>query len=243
MTIGIIGYGAFGSFVHEISRQYLPKVKVRVNSSKNAVDNVTFFEFEDTACCDIVIPAVPIPAFAETYERIADHARPETVVIDVATVKEYPLMLLRRYGSKFKYVATHPMFGPYSFAKKNRSLDGLKLVVCERTVDSALFEEARKFMHDIGLTILEATAEDHDRTIAETLFLTHLIGQIVTVGGFRRSQIDTVSFGFLMDAVESVQNDTALFRDVYAHNSYCKRVLDRLMKADEEVRRGLQEGA
>src|SRR4051812_30643760 len=141
MTIGIIGYGAFGSFVHELSRQYHPKMKVLVNSSKNPVDNVTFFAFEDTACCDIVIPAVPISALAETYERIADHARPETVVIDVATVKEYPLMLLRSTGINSSMLLHTPCSDPTALQRRIDHLtalnswfaSGRRIVFCSKT--------------------------------------------------------------------------------------------------------------
>jgi prephenate dehydrogenase len=85
------------------------------------------------------------------------------------------------------------------------------------------------------LTVLSLTADEHDRLIAETLFLTHLVGQTVHKGGFERTAIDTVSFGFLMDAVESVAHDEALFRDVYAYNPYCKDVLARFEKAQKDT--------
>ncbi|MEC8163907.1 MAG: hypothetical protein VX079_05015, partial [Pseudomonadota bacterium] len=71
---------------------------------------------------------------------------------------------------------------------------------------------------------------------AETLFLTHYIGQIVAHGGFERSDIDTVSFGSLMDAVDSVRHDTGLFEDVFHFNPYCRQVVDRFEASDREVR-------
>ena len=58
---------------------------------------------------------------------------------------------------------------------------------------------------------------------------------MISKAGYKRTEIDTVSFGYLMDAIESVQNDTALFQDVYKYNPYCKRVIDTLEKAEHEV--------
>ena len=58
---------------------------------------------------------------------------------------------------------------------------------------------------------------------------------MVTYGNFIRTNIDTVSFGFLMDAVESVQNDTELFKDVYTYNPYCKEVIARFEQAEQAV--------
>jgi hypothetical protein len=71
--------------------------------------------------------------------------------------------------------------------------------------------------------------------LAETLFLTHYVSQIVAKGGFVRTDIDTLSFGYLMDAVESVRGDTELFRDVFAFNPYCQDIIRRFETAEGEV--------
>lgn len=80
------------------------------------------------------------------------------------------------------------------------------------------------------------TSDAHDQHLADTLFLTHFIGQTIARAGFTRTEIDTVSFGFLMDAVESVKNDTRLFADVFRYNPYCKETITRLEQAEEETR-------
>jgi prephenate dehydrogenase len=84
--------------------------------------------------------------------------------------------------------------------------------------------------------VVEKTAETHDRELAETLFLTHYIGQIVARGGFERTEIDTLSFGYLMDAVDSVRHDGRLFEEVYRFNSYCRQVIDRFDASEGAVR-------
>ena len=50
-----------------------------------------------------------------------------------------------------------------------------------------------------------------------------------------RTDIDTLSFGYLMDAVESVRGDTELFRDVFAFNPYCEDIIRRFETAEGEV--------
>ena len=68
------------------------------------------------------------------------------------------------------------------------------------------------------------------------MFLTHYIGQIVARGGFKRSNIDTISFGSLMDAVDSVRHDTRLFEDVSRYNPYCREVIERFEANYRKVR-------
>lgn len=236
LTLGIIGYGDFGSFLYRYAKARLPHIFVAVYSRAHEPDRDIFFPFEETCASDVVIPAVPIRAFEETIARIAPCVRPQTVIADVATVKTHTVNILKKYEGRFRFIATHPMFGPYSYEKKGKSLEGLRLVVCEHSLDDESYARAKRFFAELGLTALEMTAKEHDQEIAGTLFLTHLIGQVITEGNFRRTDIDTLSFGFLMDAVESVQHDAALFEDVYRYNPYCKDALARLDAAETKIR-------
>jgi prephenate dehydrogenase len=103
-----------------------------------------------------------------------------------------------------------------------------------------VYEELQFWVKQLGLVMIEMTAVAHDRYLAETLFLTHYIAQTITAADFVRTTIDTVSFGFLMDAVESVRDDTALFADVFAYNQYCQATIDRLRVATNAVQAELQ---
>ncbi len=128
------------------------------------------------------------------------------------------------------------MFGPYSYAKHGNSLKDLRIVVCHSSLSEDSMGGVLNFLRQAELKVLELTTDDHDRLVAETLFLTHLVGQTVKKGRFERTAVDTVSFGFLMDAVESVAHDDALFRDVYKYNPYCKEVLARFEKAEGDIK-------
>lgn len=235
-TIGIVGYGSFGQFVHMLARMYCPDVVVKVWSRKQLPDTRTFFTFEEVCACDVLIMTVSIAAFEEVLMRAMVHVGPETIVVDVATVKMHPIALLQKYAGGKTYIATHPMFGPYSFAKRGNVLDGLRLVISDHTLNDDMLQSSITLFKRLGLNVLFMDANAHDRMLAETLFLTHYIGQTVARAGFVRTDIDTVSFGYLMDAVESVQNDTTLFEEVYRFNPYCKETVGRFEDAQQAVR-------
>lgn len=230
LRIGIIGYGSFGQFVHTLAEQYFPEATVSV-FSRSRSDDTVFRSLSDVAQSDVVLLCVPIAAYKDWLEKVVPLLGPQTILVDVATVKEYTVGLLQSY-SNLRFIATHPMFGPYSYEKKGKTLTGLRLVVAAHTLTNEELQRFTALVTTVGLTLLTMTPESHDRMLAETLFLTHYLGQAVIAGGFRRTDIDTVSFGFLMDAVESVQNDTALFRDVYRYNQYCDEVITRFEKAE-----------
>jgi prephenate dehydrogenase len=91
------------------------------------------------------------------------------------------------------------------------------------------------WLQSLGLLTIIMLSDKHDEHLAETLFLTHYVGQIVAEAGFDRTTIDTVSFGFLMDAVESVKNDRQLFLDVWRYNPYCKAMITKFHQAQKNI--------
>jgi prephenate dehydrogenase len=238
MTLGILGYGDFGKFLHELARVHLPDMAVKVSSSRFPADEKTFFSLEEVCTSDILILAVPISAFESVIAQIAPLIGKKTIVCDVATVKKHTVAILKDHGIA-RFIATHPMFGPYSYEKQGKSLKDLRIAVCDSSISQEEYATALSLFRGVGLSVLEMSPDDHDRLIAETLFLTHLVGQIVKKGKFERTSIDTISFGFLMDAAESVAHDDALFRDVFTYNPYCKEVLTRFEAIERQIAESL----
>lgn len=234
-SLGIIGHGGFGRFLEMLARRCAPGLAVRVYARKETPDGVRFFTLEQACQSDVVIIAVSIRAFAEMLDKVLPLLAPGAILVDVNTVKAHPASLLRERANGLRYVTTHPMFGPYSFEKQGASLKGLRLVVADHTLAQDEMAAAIAWLRGLGLDVMEMTPQAHDRMLAETLFLTHYVAQAVARGGFVRTDIDTLSFGFLMDAVESVKSDTELFRDVFAFNPYCEEIIERFEQAEAEV--------
>ena len=70
------------------------------------------------------------------WRPIAPLLSPDALVIDVCSVKEYPVRLMKELlPERVSILATHPMFGPDSAA---HALQGRKIVLCaERIADFA----------------------------------------------------------------------------------------------------------
>jgi len=234
-TLGLVGHGAFGAFLESLARRFAPGLQVRVFARRAAPDGARFFALDEVCQCDVVIIAVSIRAFEETLLKVMPLLKPGAILVDVNTVKDHPAKLLAQHAQGVTYIATHPMFGPFSFEKNGGTLTGLRLVISENTLPPETLAMAMDWLKGQGLDVIAMSAEAHDRMLAETLFLTHYVAQMVAAGGFIRTDIDTLSFGFLMDAVESVKSDTELFRDVFAFNPYCQDTIARLEKAEREV--------
>ncbi len=235
-SVGIVGYGAFGALVHELLRRFAPRIQVKIFSSRFKPDGKTFFELAEVAACDAVILSVPISAFEATLKKVKPFLGSGTVVVDVATVKGHIGKLLKKYLKGRRYLSTHPMWGPESYKKKGNSVQGLRIVVTDHTLAAEEYAALRAALKSIGFDVIEMTAKQHDKHLAATLFLTHFLGQTITKAQFDRTDIDTLSFGFLMDAVESVRQDKALFQDVFKYVPECKAILARFAKAEYAVK-------
>ena len=240
-SVGIIGYGQFGAFVHRLVAQFLPSCEVHIYSRREGNGNDgPFTDLATAAQADVVVLCGSISEFPTQLQDVLEYVRPETVIVDVATVKEYTESVLREHAPAQPYIATHPMFGPASYKKSGESVDGFRLVVTGHTLPESQYQALQGWLRSFGLVVITMSAAEHDQYLAETLFLTHYIAQTVTEATFVRTNIDTVSFGYLMDAVESVRADTSLFQDVFAHNPHCAAVIERYRAAAKRVEERLR---
>ena len=240
-SVGIVGYGAYGTLLQILIARFAPEVAIKVYSRHHTPDDQMFFSLEEVAACDAVFLAVPIHALEENLKKLVPLINDKTTLVDVSTVKKYPGSLLKKYAKGKSYVATHPMWGPESYKKKGGDVSGFRIVITDSTVPEESILVFCKTLEHLGFTCLRMSADAHDKHLAETLFLTHFIGQIVSHAKFDRTEIDTVSFRYLMDAVESVRHDKALFQDVFRYDPYCKKVLKKFGIAEKSVQQLLNQ--
>jgi prephenate dehydrogenase len=80
---------------------------------------------------------MPIAAAQETFSKISQFA-PHALIWEVCSIKKAPLQWIQKTGLQ-NYLCTHPMFGPYSYAKKGYALCDLRIVLTEHTLDDQVF--------------------------------------------------------------------------------------------------------
>lgn len=239
LSIGILGYGQFGAFLHTLLKRFAPEIRVVVYSLDHEPDGKLFTPLATAASSDIVVLAIPISAYKPVLQEIEPYLTSRTVLVDIATVKKYTAALIREGCGDANFISLHPMFGPESYAKRDGDVAGFRIAVTDTTLSDAILAPLMKHVQGLGFKIVEMTGDAHDKELAETLFLTHYIGQIVARGGFRRTDIDTVSFGYLMDAVDSVRHDAHLFSEVNKYNPYCADVIRRFDHYERYVKEQL----
>lgn len=234
-SIGIIGYGHFGEFIHKLAKQFFPELKVKIHSRHLGKNEPNFVSFKEACNTDVIFMCAAIREYEEQIINVTQTAPLDSVIIDVATVKKFTSDLLRKHAGERKFISTHPMFGPESYAKHRGNVNGFRIVVTDYALSNDEALQVKNIFAELGFLVVEMTAEEHDERLANSLFLTHYIAQTVNKMGVGRTNMDTLSFQFLMDAVESVIDDTELFADVYHYNPYCEDTAKRLHQASDEV--------
>lgn len=236
LSVGILGYGSFGAFLLRMAERFLPDAEIRVHTRSRAPGDGYFTTLEHAAASDILFVSVPISAYEETLARIKPMLPPTTVLVDVATVKVHTGETIRRILPDQPFVSTHPMFGPESYTKQGGDVTGLRIVATESNLTDDVLAPIWARLRAEGFDVVETSADQHDKDLAETLFLTHYVAQIIHHGGFERTDIDTVSFGYLMDAVDAVRHDTQLFSEVFRYNPHCTELVRRFDRSERAVR-------
>jgi len=241
-NIGIIGFGRFG----KLSARYLStdfSVAVSTRSDKEEAIKacgarpVSF----ETACRQpIVILCMPISAMRDTLRQVAPLLRKDALVVDVCSVKVYPVQWMRELlPASVSILPTHPMFGPDSAAS---SLKGCKIVLCPERIDSDQYEKIKAWLENQGLVIIKATAQEHDEKIAVSLSLTHFIGRSLSAFGARDLDIDTEGYKRLMHILGVVSHDTwQLFEDMHTFNPYAKQKRQAFIDAMADIHERLSQ--
>lgn len=234
--IGIIGYGRFG----KLAAKYLADdYDVLVCSRRKLIldgDNkrIRTADMADVCRQKIVVPAVPISIFRETLKQMAPLLGPASLVIDVCSVKAYPVKWMTELlPPSISILATHPMFGPDS---AGNSLEGMKIALCKVRIADKLFDAIKSYLSSKGLTVINTTPENHDRQIAVSLALTHFIGRSLSNFGAKELEIDTEGYKRLLHILGVVEHDTwQLFVDMNHYNPFAKEIREEFMQAMERI--------
>jgi len=234
--IGMIGFGRFGALA---ARYLAENCRVLVYSRSQPAAAIEAVGASPTSLAEAcrqpyLVLCVPISAMRGTLEDIAPLIAPETVVIDVCSVKLKPIAWMQALLPQHAAIlGTHPMFGPDSAAD---SLQGRKMVLCNVSTPQERYRGIFDHLAGKGLDLIEATPEEHDRQIAVSLSLTHFIGRSLAEFGANSLMIDTEGYKRLTYTLEVVEHDTwQLFQDMHHYNPYAAEIRKDFMAAMHRI--------
>ncbi len=165
---------------------------------------------------ELVLLAVPAAAVAEVARLCAAAMGPEQIMADICSVKVRPLaeMLAAHSGP---VVGTHPLFGP------DPAPDATRVAVVPGRGEAAARAVA-DLMARLGFTPFAATAEEHDRAVADIQGLNFITSVAYLATLAHRPELAafiTPSFRRRLDAARKMlTEDSALFAGLMDANPY-----------------------
>jgi prephenate dehydrogenase len=217
-TIGLIGLGRFGTMAYRYLRE-AGEIRVYDADPARMRECRDARPLAETVAADVIVLAVPISAVETVCRTISPLLRTGQLVIDTCSVKQKPIETMKRQlPGDVQILGTHPLFGPDS---GKDGIAGLKIAVCPVRIAVDLYQSVLRYLRSLDLLVLETTPEEHDRQIARTQAVFHLIAQACKRLNWGGEDITTPGPATFFGLLETVQNDTdELFYDLQRQNPY-----------------------
>ena len=168
MRILILGAGKMGSFFadvlsfeHELAIYDINPQRLRFmyNCYRfTSLDEIKEFKPE------LVINAATVKYTLEAFNQVLPALPPDCILSDIASVKTGLKDFYEKNG--FRYVSTHPMFGP-TFANLDQLSTENAIIIKEGDCLGRVF--FKDLYQRLGLNIFEYTFQEHDETVAYSL--------------------------------------------------------------------------
>lgn len=189
MKIGVIGLGLIGGSMAKAIRLNTEHEVYGTDIDRTVVMRAKVIEAingelteENIQECDMLILALYPDDTVEAVKKYASKIKKGAYVVDCAGVKEKVCREIPKFAQEygFVFVGGHPMAGiekigfKYSNAKifANASM----ILTPDKNIDIWVLEELKNFFLEIGFgKITIKTPEDHDRIIAYTSQLAHVL--------------------------------------------------------------------
>ncbi len=162
---------------------------------------------------DVILISVPIDNFEPVVQELQPYINPKQVIIDITSVKVFPVEIMHKYIKTGLTLGTHPMFGPgaKSMAKQNF------ILTPTNEEERALAQRVREYLLVRGARVTLMTPQEHDEMMAVILGLSHFIAivsadTLISLGGLKqREAISGTTYKLLLTLVESVLSEDPEF--------------------------------
>lgn len=233
--IGVIGLGSFGQLAVDT---LAPHCELRcfdiTPSTNNTIACTTLAEVLKS---EFVILAVPLSAYPALLSSIAPLIEPNTILIDICSVKLRPQELFAQLLPKHTNVVfTHPLFGPQS------ACNGVagNTIIFTNSQHIATKNVQNFCKNTLGLKVRNMTASQHDKLMAELHALTFFVARGLNLADLKQHEYQTPSFQMLLDLVAlDNKHSEDLFLTIEQGNPFAKaareRLLNTLQTIDKEI--------
>ncbi|NBQ82792.1 MAG: prephenate/arogenate dehydrogenase family protein [Alphaproteobacteria bacterium] len=248
-TITVIGLGLIGSSVIRAAQSQGLAKQIIAYDRDQAVrkriglgDRVTDTLEEAVTDADLVLMAVPVGAMASVAEAIAPALKQGAVIADTGSTKTSVIRdVAPHLPDHCQFLPSHPIAGTeYSGPEAGFATlfkDRYWIIIPDGVGDEAV-SAFRQFLEGMGAIVEAMSAEYHDRVLAITSHVPHLIAYTIVGTAFDfeqqiRNDVIRFSASGFRDFTRIAASDPVMWRDVFINNA--DAVLEMLGRFNEDL--------
>jgi prephenate dehydrogenase len=180
MRIAILGAGKMGVWfakfflaegysvvVADRKKEKLARLKKEL-----AVETADFAEAVKNA--DRVLICVSISAFEEVVKKISPAVRDGQTVMDICSIKDFPVKTMHKYLKGGLVLGMHPVFGPGSTTIQNKTF----VLTPTNSQEEAFAESFKKWLETKKARVFMMPPQKHDELMSVVLGLPHFLGLV-----------------------------------------------------------------
>lgn len=256
MTVGIVGLGLIGGSLakaykkaggHRVLGTDSDPLVLAIAHVAGAVDHI--LDADSIAESDLLLIALYPDAAIAWLKEMAPRIPGKALVIDCCGTKqavcEAGFALAGRYG--FTFAGGHPMAGTqysgFAYSREDLFQGAPMVIVPESYDDIALYERIKQALSPAGFdTISVTTAQEHDRVIAFTSQMPHLVSNAFIKSPTARAHRG-VSAGSYKDLTRVAWLNPEMWAVLFMENrAHLGREIDCLMAELNRYKEALAEG-
>jgi prephenate dehydrogenase len=121
---------------------------------------------------DRILICVSISAFEEIVKQIGPNIRDSQKVMDICSIKDFPVRVMHENIKRGIVLGTHPLFGPGSKGVRNRTF----ILTPTNSKEEAYSQEYRIWLEKEGSNVFVMSPQKHDELITVILGFPHFLG-------------------------------------------------------------------
>ena len=251
--VTFIGFGLINSsLAHVFKLKTLAKETTAFSRSKetrekiknlNIVDNINDNIRESVIDSDLVVLGVPVGAMESIVGEIAPFLKSGTIITDVGSVKKHLIdSILPILPSDVYFVPGHPIAGTEKSGPESGFAELFKgrwcILTPNKNTSQVALEKVKFIWEQAGMQIATMDAEYHDRVLAITSHIPHLVafsivGTVTELEDQLKTEVIKYSAGGFRDFTRIAASDPIMWRDVFLNNS--EAVLEMLGRFIEDL--------
>ena len=179
----------------------------------------------------VVVVAVPISVTQNVVAEVAPKLEKGVLLIDLCSVKEEVVRVMRETNSEAERASLHPLFGPGAHTLHGKDI--LSVPVKTGRVYKKLVERLKS----LGAQVTEMKAEEHDKLMSVVQCMTHFtllayLSAHDSLKEFNRHSVRTPLFDSLVNSAKAIlAGDSDLYGEIQVYNRYSRIVRARILEA------------